>query len=669
MSPAAVQPDLENLAVNTIRILSAEAVQQANSGHPGLPMGAADIAYVLFTEFLKFDPQQPNWADRDRFVLSAGHGSMLLYSLLHLCGYDVSLDELKNFRQFGSKTPGHPEYGETDGVETTTGPLGQGLANAAGLALGEALTGARFNTDSHTVVDHHTYALISDGDVMEGISHEAASLAGHLGLGKLIVLYDDNDICLDGPTKWTFSEDVQKRFEAYDWHTSRIDGHDRDAIRAALKEARGATSRPSLILCKTTIGKGSPNLAGTSKTHGAPLGADELENTRRHLGWDFPPFTVPDAVRPLFKAAAERGAAERSKWLAVFKAWSDENRAAAATWDRVHARQLPAGWEAKLPRATSADKPIATRASSGAAINSIAEAIPELIGGSADLASSNNTAVKDAAAVTREDFAGRNLWFGVREHAMAAMLNGLSLHGGVRPYGATFLTFSDYMRPAIRLAALMHQPVIYVFTHDSIFLGEDGPTHQSVEHTAALRAIPGLDVIRPADANETAAAWFCALERTDGPTALVLTRQGLPCYDDTGLGRGAEKGGYVVEKESGDHIDLILIGTGSELSLCRDAAALLRQSGHSVRVVSLPSWEIFERQSQEYRSSVLPPDARRRLAVEAGVSLGWEKYSTCDGAIHCLNRFGASAPAKVLAEHFGFTAEKVAATAKELLGL
>lgn len=657
----------EELAVNAIRMLSADAVQKANSGHPGLPMGAADVAYVLFTKFLSFDPKSPKWPDRDRFVLSAGHGSMLLYSLLHLCGYDLSIEEVANFRQWESQTPGHPEVGDTVGVETTTGPLGQGFGNAVGMALAEALCAARYNTSSHKIVDHFTYALCSDGDLMEGISHEAASLAGHLQLGKLILLYDDNDICLDGPTSLTFSEDIAKRFESYGWHTLKVDGHDRPAIASAIESAQGETAHPSLILCKTTIGKGSPNKEGTSKTHGNPLGEEELEATRKHLGWDYPPFTIPDEVRAFYAEPGERGAEQRSTWEATFAAWKSENAELAATWSRTLERKLPTDWLSSVPRFSADEGAIATRAASGQVINAITSTLPELIGGSADLASSNNTMVKDEGNVTAGDFGGRNIWFGVREHAMGAIMNGMSLHGALRPYGGTFLTFSDYIRPAIRLAALMKQPSVYIFTHDSIFLGEDGPTHQSVEHAAALRAIPNLNVFRPGDANETAAAWAAALERTDGPSALLLTRQGLPIFDDTGLGKGAEKGGYVVEREEGGTAELILIATGSELATCRAAAELIRERGKRVRVVSLPCWELFESQPQSYRNEVLPPEVKARLAVEAGVSFGWERYVGDAGAVHGIDRFGASAPLKELAERFGFTAQHVASAAEALL--
>lgn len=644
-----------------------DAVQKANSGHPGLPMGCADMAYVLFTRFLKFDPGNPDWPDRDRFVLSAGHGSMLLYSLLHLTGYDLPMSELQRFRQLNSHTPGHPELGDTPGVETTTGPLGQGFATAVGLALSETLLSARFNTPEHKIVEHFTYVLASDGDLMEGISHEAASLAGHLRLGKLICLYDDNLISLDGPTRMSFTEDVEKRFQAYGWHTERIDGHDRAQIERAITAARAETGRPSLILCRTIIGKGSPNKANSHEAHGSPLGPEEVEATRKNLGWTLPPFTVPEEVRPLFAAPGERGAKQRSEWTRLLAAWESKNADKAALWKRSLARELPAGWKEKLPKLTPADKPIATRAASGKVINALADAMPELMGGSADLATSNNTSVSGKPAVSAEDRTGRNIWFGVREHAMAAIMNGMSLHGGIRPYGGTFLTFCDYMRPSVRLAALMKLPVIYVFTHDSIFLGEDGPTHQPIEHLAALRSIPNLSVIRPADANETATAWALALERKDGPTALILTRQNLPIYEETTHGKGSERGGYVIEKESGGEADLALIATGSEVSLAREASRMLRERGVRVRVVSLPSWDVFEAQPQSYRDSVLPPNLTRRLAVEAGVPFGWERYVGREGRTHGIQRFGASAPIKDLQQLFGFTPEAVVSAAEALL--
>jgi transketolase len=660
--------ELETLATSAIRVLAMDAVQKANSGHPGLPMGCAEIAYVLFTSVLEYDPKDPAWPDRDRFVLSAGHGSMLLYVMLHLAGYDLSLSDLESFRQLGSKTPGHPEYGETPGVETTTGPLGQGLGNAVGMALAESILAARYNTPQHTIVQHRTYALVSDGDLMEGISHEAASLAGHLGLGKLIALYDDNRISLDGPTRFSFSEDVEMRFRAYGWHVQRVDGHDVGAVEKALGAAREELARPSLIICRTVIGKGSPNKAGTSAVHGAPLGPEEVAETRKCLGWTLPPFVVPDEVRARFADGSRRAAKRHEAWKRTFADWCAANPGLAAEWKRVHVRKLPEGWEGKLPRWSPEEKPIATRVASGKAINALAETLPELIGGSADLASSNNTLVLGKPAYAPDARGGRNLWFGVREHAMGAVLNGMSLHGGLRPYGATFLTFSDYCRASIRLAALMRQPVVYVFTHDSIFVGEDGPTHQPVEHIAALRTIPHLRTIRPADANETAAAWALALRRTDGPTALILTRQNLPHLEATALGKGTERGGYVLVKETGPAPEIILIGTGSETHLAIAAAKALEEKGVSTRVVNLPCQELFDEQPDAYRRSVLPPEVTLRLAIEVAVELGWHKYVGTGGRVICMRTFGASGPQNDLAEHFGFTVEKVVATALELMG-
>lgn len=661
------QQGLEELAVNTIRVLSAEAVQAANSGHPGLPMGCADLAYVLFTKHLKFDPKAAEWPDRDRFVLSAGHGSMLLYSMLHLCGYDLPLDELRRFRQLGSATPGHPEHGDTVGVETTTGPLGQGFANAVGMALAESLLAARYNTSKHTIVDHHTYALASDGDLMEGISHEAASLAGHLRLGKLVVLYDDNLISLDGPTDLSFSENVEQRFESYGWHTVRAAGHNRDEVDAAIQAARDETGRPTLIICRTIIGKGSPNKAGTNGVHGAALGPDELAATRKALDWEYPAFTVPDEVRPLFQQGGAAGSKVRADWESTFTQWKTANPDLAKLWARTAARELPEGWEADLPTFSPGDKALATRAASGKVINAIAARVPELIGGSADLKSSNNTEVQGGDAVSADNFGARNLWFGVREHAMGAAMNGLSLHGHIRPYGATFLTFSDYVRPAIRLGALMKQPVVYVFTHDSVFLGEDGPTHQPIEHIAALRTIPNVWVIRPADANETAAAWRITLQRTDGPTALILTRQGLPILDDAAVGRDTERGAYVLESASDADPQLLLLATGSEVSTTCEAAKLLRADGIRIRVVNIPCWELFDQQNQSYKDEVLPPNVTKRLAVEAASPFGWERFVGIEGAIQGIDTFGASAPLKELAEKFGFTPEAIAAKARDLL--
>ena len=658
--------DLDELAVNTIRVLSMEAVEKAKSGHPGLPMGCADIAYVLFTKFLKYDPKDPGWPDRDRFVLSAGHGSMLLYVMLHLAGYDLPLSEIQKFRQLGSHTPGHPEYGDTVGVETTTGPLGQGFANAAGMALAETLLAARYNTPEHRIVDHHTWVLVSDGDLMEGISHETASLAGHLRLGKLIAIYDDNQISLDGPTRLAFTEDVEKRFQAYGWRTQRIDGHDRAAIENALRSAREDGTRPQMILARTVIGKGSPNKSGTHEAHGSPLGPDEVELTRKALGWSRPPFEVPEEVRPLFARGAERGAESRKKWLSLFADWERKNKEKASTFQRALGRELPAGWRDKLPRFSSSDKPIATRAASGKTLNALAETLPELIGGSADLATSNNTSISGKPPVTPEEPAGRNIWFGVREHAMGGMLSGLCLHGGIRPYGGTFLAFSDYMRSSVRLAALMKQPVVYVYTHDSIFLGEDGPTHQPIEHVPSLRAIPNLHVIRPADANETVGAWALALERTDGPTALVLTRQNLPIYEETVVGKGIERGGYIIERESGGEPDVLIIATGSEVSLARDAAKLARDRGIRARVVSMPCREIFDEQPADYRASVLPRSVKRRIVIEAASPFGWGEIVGDEGRVIGMRGFGASAPLKDLAPHFGFTPEAVLGVIEEL---
>jgi transketolase len=660
---------LEELAVNTIRVLSMEAVERAKSGHPGLPMGCADFGYVLFTRFLKFNPRKPDWPDRDRFVLSAGHGSMLLYSLLHLTGYDLPLEEIKRFRQWGSKTPGHPEHGETPGVETTTGPLGQGLSNAVGMALAERLLAERYNLPEFPIVDHHTYSLVSDGDLMEGLSHEAASLAGHLRLGKLIVFYDQNHITIEGSTELAFTEDVGLRFEAYGWHVQRIDGNDRRAVEEALRRGRDETERPSLIVGRTTIAKGSPNKAGSHEAHGAALGPEEVAATRKNLGWDYPELTVPEEVRPLFAEPGEAGRKKNAEWDRLLAAYGSAHPEKRALWDRVQRRELPPDLERKLPVWKTDEKPMATRAASGKVLNALKDLLPELIGGSADLAPSNNTMIAGGGDVGASNFGARNLHFGVREHAMGGILNGLSLHGGIRPYGGTFLIFSDYMRPSVRLAALMGQPNIFIFTHDSVFLGEDGPTHEPIEHLAALRAMPHLTVMRPADANETAAAWGLALRNTRGPTALVLTRQNLPVYAETVLGKGPERGGYVVDWESEPRgkPDLLFLATGSEVSLVREAAKLLRTRGVRPRVVSLLSWELFEAQPPEYRDQVLPPAVSRRLAVEAAATFGWERWVGREGRIFGLDRFGASAPAKVIAEKLGFTPENIAKVAAEVL--
>jgi transketolase len=653
----------DRLVANTLRMLAIEAVQVARSGHPGLPLGAADLAAVLWTRHLKYNPHDPAWPDRDRFVLSAGHGSALLYALLHLSGYEMPLEELKRFRQWGSHTPGHPEYDLSRGVETTTGPLGQGLATAVGMAIAERWLRARFNRPQFPIVDHYTYVLASDGDLMEGISHEAASLAGHLGLGRLIVLYDDNHISIDGPTQLTFSDDVPERFNAYGWHTQRVDGHDMAAVHAALQQAREETEKPSLIACRTHIGYGSPR-QDTAAAHGEPLGEEGLLATKKALGWPLePPFYVPPEAQERFERAAQRGAACQSEWQTHLEAYRETHPGLAEAWDQMIGGELPPGWEENLPDFSGA-KAAATRAASGQVLDALFPRLPSLLGGSADLTGSNKTLPKGVAPLSRESFEGGYLHYGVREHAMGAVMNGLALHGGVRPYGGTFLVFSDYMRPAIRLAALMKLPVIYVFTHDSIGLGEDGPTHQPVEHLAALRAIPGLQVLRPADGNETAQAWRMALERRNGPTALILTRQKLPQVTprDNDLHRGA----YILAEAGHTPPDIVLLATGSEVNLALQSRLHLQGEGVYARVVSMPSWELFNAQPSQYQEAVLPPGAPR-LALEAGVRQGWQRYVGADGSTIGLDHFGASAPYQVIFEHLGFTSENVAQQAKLLL--
>jgi transketolase len=651
------------LCINTIRMLSADAVQQANSGHPGLPMGAAPMAYVLWTRFLKHNPANPQWFNRDRFVLSAGHGSMLLYSLLYLTGYDLTLDDLKAFRQWGSKTPGHPEYRHTPGVETTTGPLGQGLANGVGMAMAEAFLAARYNRPGFPVVDHHTYGIVSDGDLMEGVSHEAASLAGHLKLGKLIYLYDDNHISIEGSTDITFTEDRLKRFEAYDWQVQQVeDGNDLEAIARAIQAAQKETQRPSLIAVRTFIGWGSPNKQNKASAHGEPLGIEEVGLTKANLCWPAEPtFCLPDPALTAFRQAVDQGKKIETEWSALQQSYAQLFPEPARELKGLLGGELPRGWDRELPTFPPDPKGEATRNASGLVLNSLAAHLPHLIGGSADLAPSNKTLIKGSRDYAFGQYDQRNIRFGVREHGMGSILNGMALHGGVIPYGGTFLIFSDYMRPPIRLAAMMGQRVIYVFTHDSIGLGEDGPTHQPVEQLAALRAIPNLTVIRPGDANETAEAWRQAIQNTNGPTALVLTRQNVPTLDRkksnpaSGLGRG----GYVVNKLEGKKPEIILIGTGSELSLALEAAAQLETQGKTVQVVSLPSWELFDRQPQSYRDEVLPPAVKVRVSIEAGSPQGWERYVGDQGRIIGLDHFGASAPYKVLYRQFGITAERV----------
>jgi transketolase len=640
-----------------------DAVQRANSGHPGMPMGCAPIAYLLFREVLRHDPAAPDWADLDRFVLSAGHGSMLLYGSLHLAGYErPTLDDIKLFRQFESPTAGHPENFLLDAVETTTGPLGQGVANGVGMALAAERLAAEFNRPSHDIVDHRIYGIVSDGDLMEGVASEAASLAGHLRLGRLTYLYDDNEITIDGGTHLAFSEDVLARFDAYGWHTQRVeDGNDLEALRAAIAAA-DADDRPSLIAVRTVIGYGSPNKAGTSSSHGSPLGDEEIARTKAAIGWEHEaPFHVPEEVRDHLDVRA-RGAEQHAAWDERFAAYREAHPELAAEFERrVVRRELAEGWREALPALDAKD---ATRKHSGAVIQALAPVLPELFGGSADLAGSNNTDVEGGGDFSADDRLGRNLRFGVREHAMASMANGMALHGGFVPYVASFLVFTDYCRPAIRLAALMHQRVVYVMTHDSIGLGEDGPTHQPVEHLLALRAIPGLTVLRPADGEETVGAWRAALE-AQGPTVLALTRQGLPPLGDRPAD-AVSRGAYVLRDPDGAP-DVVLIGTGSEVQHCVAAAEQLAGDGIAARVVSMPSWELFDAQDADYRASVLPPSVRARVAVEAGRSLGWERYVGDLGAVVGLDRFGASAPAERLFEEFGFTADDVAAAARDVV--
>ncbi len=660
------------LAIDTIRTLSIDAVQQANSGHPGAPMGAAPMAYVLWTRFLKHSPTQTTWPDRDRFVLSAGHASMLLYSLLHLTGYDLPLEELKRFRQYGSHTPGHPEFGVTAGVEATTGPLGQGFANAVGMAMAERRLAAEFNRPGHDIVDHWTYAVASDGDLQEGITAEAASLAGHLRLGKLLVLYDDNGIQLDGPTSWAFSEDVLKRFEAYGWDARRVeDGNDLEAIEEAIEAAR-QDDRPSLIAVRTHIGYGSPNKQDTQKAHGQPLGVDEVRLVKQFYGWDpDKTFEIPDAALAIFRQAVPRGRELVTEWTERFERYRAEHPDLAAEFERRFANRLRAGWDAESP--TFEGEPIATRNASQATLQALARTVPELFGGAADLSESNLTDIKGAGDFGPDE-AGRNIRFGVREHGMGGICNGIAYHGGLMPYAGTFLNFSDYMRGSVRLAALSRLHVIYVWTHDSVGLGEDGPTHQPVEHYAALRAMPNLWFVRPGDANEAAAAWRLAVQRQDGPVALAFTRQKLPVLEGTArLARdGVEKGGYVLfdaQGESGDTArpDLILIATGSELHLAAAAREELTREGIRTRVVSMPCWERFAAQSQEYRDEVLPPECTRRVSVEAGSSLGWDRWVGPEGTMVAIERFGASAPAKDIFDRFGFGAERIVEVARRTL--
>lgn len=664
-------PDLQTRAINAIRFLSADAVQKANSGHPGLPMGAAALAYTLWTRHLRFNPLDPAWPDRDRFILSGGHGSMLLYSLLYLTGYDLPLDELQNFRQWGSRTPGHPEYGLTPGVEVTTGPLGQGFANGVGMAIAARHLEARFNRPGHPIIDHFIYAIVTDGDLMEGVASEAASLAGHLKLGRLVYLYDDNHITIDGDTSLAFTEDRLARFAAYDWHTQAVaDGNDVEAIDQAIRAAQ-ADPRPSIIAVRTIIGYGLPTRAGTEKAHGEPPGLDELRGAKEALGWPLEPgFYVPDDVLAFYRQFAGRGQALQADWQARLAAYRAAYPALAAELERRLAGRLPADWAAGLPTFPPDPKGLATRAAHGQALNALAQRIPDLFGGSADLAPSNQTWIKGEPAFEPETPAGRNFHFGVREHAMGAAVNGMAAHGGVIPYAGTFLIFSDYMRPALRLSALASYPSLWIFTHDSIGLGEDGPTHQPIEHLAALRAIPSLTVIRPADANETVEAWRVAIQRRDGPSVLVFTRQAVPTLDRSvyAPASGLQRGAYVLADLGPQPPQLLLMASGSEVGLIVEAGRRLEAEGVSLRLVSFPSWELFEQQDEAYRRQVLPPGLRARLSVEAGVGQGWRRWVGDEGCILSIEKFGASAPYQTIYTEYGLTPEAVVTQARRLLG-
>lgn len=651
--------NINQLAVNTLRTLSIDAINAANSGHPGLPMGAAPMAYALWANHLNHNPNHPEWFNRDRFVLSAGHGSSLLYSLLHLAGYDVSIDDLKSFRKLNSKTPGHPEFGHTPGVEATTGPLGQGIANAVGMAMAEAHLAAKFNEDGHSIIDHNTYALVGDGDLMEGVSYEAMSMAGHMKLGKLIVLYDSNEISLDGELGIAFSEDIQKRAESVHWQYVRVeDGNDVDAITTAIQLAKENTDQPTLIEIRTIIGYGSSKVAGTNKAHGNPLGVEEATATKQVYGWHYEEdFFVPEEVKAHFNELKQKGIEKDNDWNEQFKLYREVSPAQADELEKAITGEVLI--EANDILSFDTEKTISTRVASGEAINHYVKSIPSIFGGSADLSHSTMTDMKGEAVYAVESFAGRNIYFGVREHAMGAAANGLALHGGVKPFVSTFFVFNDYLRPSIRLAALQKLPVTYVFTHDSIAVGEDGPTHEPIEQLAALRAIPGLTVIRPSDANETASAWAYALQQTDGPVVLVLSRQNLPVFDETKANiENLSKGAYVLT-QTNENPDVILIATGSEVSLAVSAKAKLEEEHVSVRIVAMPSWELFDRQSQEYKESVLPSSVTKRVSLEMGVSLGWERYVGQEGKILSIETFGASGTGAEVMNLFGFTTENV----------
>jgi transketolase len=660
---------IDELAINTIRFLSAEAVQRANSGHPGTPMACAPIAYVLYTKYMKHNPANPNWKNRDRFILSAGHASMLLYSMLHLCGYGLSMEEIKNFRQWGSLTPGHPEYHLTPGVETTTGPLGQGFGNAVGMAMAQAFLSSKFNKEDIKIIDHFIYGICSDGDLMEGVSHESASLAGHLKLRKLIFFYDNNYISIDGETSLSFSEDVGKRFEAYNWHVQHIDDvNNLEVIENAVKEAQ-RSDKPSIIITRTHIAYGSPNKHDTSEAHGAPLGEEEIKLTKKNLGWpEDSSFLVPDEVKTFFSSVKSKGVQYENEWNKIFDKYKAKYPEDARMFESIMNGDFGTKWKDALPIFEVDGKKLATRAASGKVLDALTPHIPTMIGGSADLTPSNNTKAKGFENFSSQNYSGRYLRFGVREHAMGSTLNGMAIYGGVIPYGGTFLIFSDYLRPAIRLGSLSGIKPIFVFTHDSIGLGEDGPTHQPVEHLAALRAIPKVLVIRPADANETAYAWYAAIEHRNSPVALILTRQGLPILDQNKFpsARGLLKGAYILLDSIGTP-ELILMASGSEVAVTLSAAEKLQGEGINVRVISFPSWEIFEQQTQEYKDYVLPPSVAARVSVEAAVKLGWERYTGTFGESISIEKFGSSAPEKILMEKYGFTLQNVYETGKRVL--
>ena len=663
---------IEELCINTIRTLSMDAIQKANSGHPGAPMALAPLAYVVLQKFMRHNPKNPKWINRDRFVLSNGHASMLLYSMLHLTGYDLSLDDIKKFRQWGSKTPGHPEYGCAPGVETTTGPLGQGVMNALGLAIAEAHLAAVYNRPGHEIVDHYTYVFCGDGDFMEGASHEAASLAGHFGLGKLIYYYDDNHISIEGKTELTYSDDVEKRFESYNWHVINIGekANDLEAIDKATQEAQAVKDKPSVIIVRSHIAYGSPNMQDSPKAHGSPLGEEEVKLTKRNYGWpEDEHFLVPERVVSHMQEVVEKGRKWEAEWQAKFDAYSREYPELAEQFNRALQGDLPVDWDKNIPVFQPSDEPIATRQASGKVINGFANQVPWLIGGSADLSPSTNTLIKNSDYFAQGQYQNRNIPWGVREHVMCAASNGLALHGGLMPYNATFFVFTDYARPAIRLAAMMKLPVIYVMTHDSIGLGEDGPTHQPIEQLAALRALPGLTVIRPADANETAYAWRVAVQRKDGPTMLVLSRQKLPIFDRQNINsaEGVLKGAYIISKEKEEMPDVLLLASGSEVDLILQAQSILANQGIQARCVSFPSWELFREQPKEYQDEVLPPAVKARVAIEAGTAFGWLEWVGNEGEIIAISKFGASAPCKVAFENYGLTVENVVKKAKSLI--